>query len=46
MTHPFWWLLSAGCIAWYVFITGYVAIRGGRDILEMLRAMAEARRDK
>lgn len=40
--HPFWYLLTAACMAWYSTITIYVAIRGGFDIKEMLAKLAES----
>jgi hypothetical protein len=39
--HPFWWLLSWACVAWYSAITIYVAIRGARDVRTMLRRLAD-----
>jgi hypothetical protein len=32
----FWWLVAMACIAWYSTITLYVAVRGVRDIRNML----------
>jgi hypothetical protein len=43
--HPFWWLLTMGCIVWYSTITFYVAIRGGADIKHMLARLAENNAD-
>ncbi|MCU0236436.1 MAG: hypothetical protein MUC72_05045 [Acidobacteria bacterium] len=40
----FWKLLTAFCLLWYGTITVYVAIRGARDIREMLRRLKENRR--
>jgi hypothetical protein len=37
----FWKLLTAACLAWYATVTVYVAVRGLRDIREMLRRLAE-----
>lgn len=37
----FWKLLTAACLVWYTTITVYVAIRGLKDIREMLRKLAE-----
>jgi hypothetical protein len=34
--HWFWWLLSAACVTWYSTITVYVAIKGAKDIKQML----------
>ena len=39
--HWFWWLFTAACIGWYSTITIYVAIRGGRDIRNMLRRLGQ-----
>jgi hypothetical protein len=41
--HPFWWLLTAACLAWYTGITLYVAVRGLFDIRAMLRRLREGR---
>jgi hypothetical protein len=44
MIGPFFWkLLAAACILWYSTITIYVALRGARDIREMLRRLKENR---
>lgn len=40
--QPFWWLLTAACLAWYATITVYVAVRGVRDIRGMLRRLRAA----
>ena len=37
----FWKLLTAACLAWYATITVYVAIRGFKDIREMLKKLKE-----
>jgi len=34
--HWFWWSLTAACVIWYSTITVYVAIKGARDIKNML----------
>ena len=34
--HSIWWLLTMGCIIWYIAITWYVAVRGAKDIKNML----------
>ena len=39
----FWRLLTYACLAWYVTITVYVAVRGAADIRNMLADLA--RRD-
>jgi hypothetical protein len=38
--HWVWWLLVVACLAWYSTITIYVAIRGVKDIREMLQRLA------
>jgi hypothetical protein len=38
--HILWWLLTMTCVAWYATITVYVAIRGAKDIKEMLKRLA------
>ena len=43
--QPFWWLLTAACLAWYATITVYVAVKGVRDIRGMLRRLRDERRD-
>ncbi|MCU0276760.1 MAG: hypothetical protein MUF02_07925 [Acidobacteria bacterium] len=35
----FWKILTAVCLLWYTTITVYVAIRGARDIKEMLKRL-------
>ncbi|HUN65029.1 MAG TPA: hypothetical protein VMW43_02940 [Bacteroidota bacterium] len=37
--HWFWLLLTAACVVWYSTITVYVAVRGMRDIREMLHRL-------
>ena len=34
--HWFWWALTAACVFWYSTITVYVAIKGAKDIKNML----------
>ncbi len=34
--HPIWWILTLSCVVWYSAITWYVALRGAKDIKEML----------
>ncbi len=36
MAPLFWKLLTVACLVWYSAITLYVAVRGFRDIREML----------
>jgi hypothetical protein len=42
--HVFWGLTTAAVVVWYATITVYVAIKGARDIREMLGNLA--RRDR
>lgn len=37
--HPFWWALTIACVLWYSAITWYVALRGARDIQELLKRL-------
>lgn len=36
MEHYFWLLLTAAAVIWYSTITIYVAIKGAKDIRQML----------
>lgn len=40
--HPFWFLLMCAVLLWYSTITIYVAIRGAKDIREMLHRLGKA----
>jgi hypothetical protein len=40
-SHPFWFLLLWACVVWYSTITIYVAVKGARDIRQMLRDLRE-----
>ncbi|AQT69084.1 hypothetical protein STSP2_02270 [Anaerohalosphaera lusitana] len=40
MIEYFWLILSVGCIGWYLVILGYVAVRGGADIKQMLKSLS------
>lgn len=40
----FWFILTIAAVAWYTFITAYVAYKGVADIREMLRALANKNR--
>lgn len=44
--QPFWWLLTAACLAWYATITIYVAVKGVRDIRGMLRRLRAGARQE
>ncbi len=43
--HWFWLLLSLACVAWYSTITVYVAVKGFKDIREMLSHLAKKKSD-
>jgi hypothetical protein len=45
MSKTFWWLLTFACVAWYLVVTVYVAIKGAADIKSMLARLA-ANRDE
>jgi hypothetical protein len=40
MTRDFWLILTLGTLIWYVVLLGYVAVRGARDIKEMLKSIS------
>jgi hypothetical protein len=44
--HWFWWALTAACVTWYSTITVYVAIKGAKDIKNMLARLDAQRNDK
>jgi hypothetical protein len=45
--HWFWGAMTAACVIWYSTITIYVAIKGAKDIKNMLaRLDAQSRKDK
>jgi hypothetical protein len=39
--HIFWWMLTMICVFWYCTITVYVAIKGAKDIKEMLTHLGD-----
>ena len=41
--HWFWWALTMVCVIWYSTITVYVAIKGARDIKNMLARLGKDR---
>jgi hypothetical protein len=41
MEHGFWFILSIGCIGWYLAITGYIAFKGLFDIKSMLKNITQ-----
>ena len=40
MIKQFWLLLSLGCVGWYLAVLGFVAVKGGSDIKEMLKNLS------
>ncbi len=45
MLKLFWLILSLACVAWYLVVLGYVAVKGGADIRDMLKRLAHDTRD-
>jgi hypothetical protein len=41
MIKLFWLGLSLACIGWYLIVLGYVAVKGGADIKEMLKRLSD-----
>jgi len=41
--HWFWGAATLMCLTWYSTITIYVAIKGARDIQNMLRRLSDSR---
>ena len=41
MLRLFWLLLSIACIGWYLVVLGYVAVKGGTDIKDMLKRLSK-----
>jgi len=41
MLKLFWLTLSLACIGWYLIVLGYVAVKGGADIKEMLKRLSD-----
>jgi len=39
-----WLILTITAVAWYIFVTAYVAYKGVADIKEMLRSLANKNR--
>ena len=37
----FWGLLTLACVVWYSLVTLYVAVRGAKDIRDMLDRLRE-----
>jgi hypothetical protein len=44
--HWFWWLVTLAVLAWYSTVTIYVAVKGARDIRQMLRRLKEGEKEK
>lgn len=36
----FWLILTIAAVAWYTFVTAYVALKGVTDIKEMLKRLS------
>jgi hypothetical protein len=41
--HWFWGAVTLVCLTWYSTVTIYVAIKGARDIQNMLRRFSDSR---
>jgi hypothetical protein len=41
MIKYFWLILSLSCIGWYIAVLGYVAVKGGVDIKDMLKKLSD-----
>jgi len=44
--HWFWWLVTLAVLVWYSTVTIYVAVKGARDIRQMLRRLKEGEKEK
>ena len=44
--HLLWGLLTVAAVAWYLLITGYVAVKGAWDIRNMLRRLGGGADDR
>ena len=42
MIKLFWLALSLACIGWYLVVLGYVIVKGGADIRDMLKRLSDA----
>jgi hypothetical protein len=40
--HWFWGAVTLACLTWYSTVTIYVAIKGARDIRNMLRRLSDS----
>ena len=45
-SHWFWWAITAACVVWYSTITVYVAIKGAKDIKNMLARLDKTRKEE
>ena len=45
MLKLFWLFLSIFCIGWYIAVLGYVALKGGSEIKEMLKQLSADKPD-
>ena len=45
MEHWFWLGLVGFTLTWYVVVTAFVAVRGAKDIRNMLRDLKDGQRD-
>jgi hypothetical protein len=43
--HWFWWLVTMACVVWYSTITVYVAVKGSRDVRQMLKNLGKNNAD-
>ncbi len=41
MLKLFWLTLSLACIGWHLVVLGYVAVKGGADIRDMLKRLSD-----
>ena len=37
----FWLIVSILCIGWYIIIFGYVVVKGGADIKQMIKKLSQ-----
>jgi len=44
--HWFWWLVTLAVLVWYSTVTIYVAVKGARDIRQMLRRLKEGEKQR
>ena len=44
--HWFWWLVTLAVLVWYSTVTIYVAVKGARDIRQMLRRLKEGEKER